>query len=144
MGIYEDRKGRCTSVTSLVNVARSALISNTTVTTGATVDLAGATAANVVWAIGSAATTAGTGGVTPQLEESTDDVTFGTVAAADIIESTAGDVHYSGTAAPARMWGYIGSKRYIRAVVTVVGTPSFGVGAQVVKYMGGIIPTSKQ
>ena len=144
MGIYEDRKGRCTSSQSLINVARSALISNSTVTTGATVDLANAVAANVVWSIGSAATTAGTGGVTPHLEESTDGTAWGTVAAADMIAASAGSVHYSGTAAPDRMWGYIGSKRYIRAGVLVVGTPSFGVGAQVVKYMGGIIPTSNQ
>lgn len=66
------------------------------------------------------------GTFTPKLQESSDNSTFTDVAAADLVGSLSAQ-----TANTAQDISYIGKLRYIRAVITVTGSPATGgnVGA---------------
>jgi hypothetical protein len=86
---------------------------------GTGADLQGYNSAMVVFETG--VITDGT--FTPKLQESDDDSSYSDVAAAD----------YVGGAAPTALaqnlvsrYGYVGAKRYIRAVFTVTGSPATG------------------
>lgn len=97
--------------TSLAAAARTASAN------GTGVDLAGYGSAAVVFAPG--AITDGTH--TPSLEESSDNATFTAVAAADMIGTLA-----ALAANTVQEVGYVGTKRYIRAVTTITGSPATG------------------
>ncbi|WP_319798319.1 hypothetical protein [Nitrobacter sp.] len=73
------------------------------------------------------------GSHTPKIQESSDNSTWNDVAAADQIGSFTA-VTSSGTASNVQTVSYIGSKRYIRAVITVSGaTTGALLGANVLK-----------
>jgi hypothetical protein len=104
----------------------------TATTNGAGVDLQGFGSAVVVFHPG--AITDGTH--TPSVEESDDDAAYATVAAADLQGTLA--VLADDTI---QRVGYIGTKRYVRAVSTVAGATTGGVyGAEVVRGNGSLTP----
>lgn len=84
---------------------------------GTGVDLQGYGAAMVLWHVG----TITDGTHTPTLQESDDNSTFTTVAAADLSGTFS-----ALTSSTVQEVGYIGRSRYIRAVITVTGSPSTG------------------
>lgn len=84
---------------------------------GTGVDLSGYNAAMVLWNVG----TITDGTHTPKLQESDDNSTFTDVAAADLSGS-----HAALTSSTLQEIGYIGRARYVRAVITVSGSPSTG------------------
>lgn len=90
---------------------------------GSGVDLAGYRTAAVVFSVG--AITDGTH--TPKLQESDDNSSFSDVAAADQSGTLA-----ALTASTNQEVSYIGSKRYIRAVMTVAGATTGGMYAALV------------
>lgn len=103
---------------SLIAVGASlAAAARTASANGTGVDLAGYGSAAVVFASG----TITDGTHTPSLEESNDNSTFTAVAAADMTGTLAALASNT-----IQEVGYIGTKRYIRAVVTVSGSPSTG------------------
>lgn len=103
----------------------------TTTSTGTGIDLAGYRSAAVVFVVG--AITDGTH--TPTLEESDSSGSgYSAVAAADMSGTLA-----ALTASTNQEVSYIGSKRYIRAVVTVTGSPSTGGYYQAVVVRGNPI-----
>jgi len=97
--------------TSLAPAAR------TSSANGTGIDLAGFPSATVAFIVG--AITDGTH--TPKVQESDDDSTYTDVAAADLIGSLA-----ALAASTNQRVGYRGTKRYIRAVSTITGSPSTG------------------
>lgn len=99
------------TATSLAPAARTATAN------GTGVDLQGFGSCAVVWNVG--AITDGTH--TPKLQESDDNSTFTDVAAADQSGTLAALV-----ASTNQEVGYLGRKRYVRAVITVTGSPSTG------------------
>lgn len=110
--------------TSLPPAARTATAN------GSGVDLRGYDAALVMMVVG----TITDGTHTPKLQESSDNSTFTDVAASDLVGS------FSNLASntPQRV-GYIGSKRYVRVVVTVSGATTGGVyGAVIVRGMAHV------
>jgi len=116
---------------SAVQVFAPAAVTSTA--NGTTVDLAGFNACTFVFDIG-----VGTdGGFAFSIEESDNDSDWTTVDAGDLI-GTAPDI--TAAASPAEdetiaTVGYVGSKRYVRAAVTVTGSPSTGMvfGVQAIK-----------
>lgn len=90
---------------------------------GTGIDLAGYRATAVVFSVG--AITDGTH--TPKLQESDDNSSFSDVAAGDQSGTLA-----AFTASTNQEVSYIGSKRYIRAVVTVAGATTGGMYAALV------------
>lgn len=104
--------------TSLAPAARTATAN------GTAIDLAGFNAAGIVWNVG--AITDGTH--TPTIEESDASGSgFAAVAAADLSTTLA-----ALTANTNQEVSYLGSKRYIRAVITCAGTTTGGVYAALV------------
>ncbi len=94
-------------------------------TNGTAVDLAGANAAEVDFSVG----TITDGAHTPKLQDSDDNSTWTDVAAGGLVGSLAAFA----TGIHQRV-GYIGGKRYLRAVVTVTGATTGGVyGATVTR-----------
>lgn len=111
--------------TSVVSIAP---LIRTTSVNGSGVDLANVLE-NVIF-VQCGALTDGTH--TPKIQESADNSSFTDVAAADLVGSLS-----ALTANTTQKVSYIGSKRYIRAVNTVTGSPSTGanvVANVVVKY----------
>lgn len=107
---------------------------------GTGVDLQGYEGAEIVFDVGAEGVTlSGTDKIALEVEESDDNSTFTDVAAADLIgEESAGVVKTldENAEAPAiYSVGYIGSKRYVRAVVNYSGTHGTGtvIAAHVVK-----------
>lgn len=90
---------------------------------GSGVDLAGYRAAALVISVG--AITDGTH--TPKLQESDDNSTFTDVAAADLSGTLA-----ALTASTNQEVSYLGSKRYVRAVMTVAGATTGGMYTAVI------------
>ena len=111
MAYRNDLNKDIASATSLAPAARTATAN------GTGVDLQGFGASMVAWNVG--AITDGTH--TPTLQESADNSTFTTVAATDMSGT------FAALAANTNQEvGYIGRSRYVRAVVTVTGSPSTG------------------
>lgn len=108
----KDLKHNLTVAQSLDPAARTASAN------GTGVDLAGYEGAVVVFEVG----TITDGTHTPSVQESADNVTFTNVAAADLI----GTLANLASNTPQTV-GYIGTKRYIRAVSTVAGATTGGV-----------------
>ena len=105
----------------------------TSTKTGTTIDRFGYNALSVLFVFG--AWTDGT--YTPKLTESDDDSSYSDVAAGDLIASpitaqAIAAVSSSGGQNKVQSVGYKGTKRYIRPVVTVTGSPS--TGAQIGAY----------
>lgn len=103
---------------------------------GETVDLRGFDSATVAVAIGAVTGTAGDATVT--LEESDDGTTFTDVADADILGSEptlAANNDYQ--------FGYIGSKRYVRAVFSLGGETNVAVSAMVIAGHPHTAPTDE-
>lgn len=113
----KDLKNDLTLATSLAPAARTATAN------GTGVDLKGYDGATVEFIVG----TITDGTHTPKIQESDDNTTFADVAAAD----QQGALSNLATSTNQRV-GYLGSKRYIRAVSTVSGTTTGGVYAAVV------------
>lgn len=86
---------------------------------GTSVDMQGYQSARAVFYNG--AITDGT--FTPKLQESDDNSSFSDVAAADYLGGAAPTAQAQNTVVRAT---YIGSKRYVRPVITVTGSPSTG------------------
>ena len=112
-----DLKSNIDIVASLAPAARTATAS------GAGVDLRGYESAVAAFVPG----TVTDGAHTPSVEESDDDSTFTAVAAADLLGSLA-DLASNVT----QRVGYRGSKRYIRAKITVSGASTGAVDAALV------------
>ena len=111
MSLY-DLKSNLKDGTSLAPAARTASAN------GTGVDLTGAGGVEILWNVG--AITDGTH--TPSIEESDASGSgYSAVAAADLIGSLA-----ALTANTNQKVGYRGTKRYVRAVTTVTGSPSTG------------------
>lgn len=89
----------------------------TSTANGTGVDLSGYGSAMVLWNVG----TITDGTHTPTLQESDDNSTWANVAAADLSGS-----HAALTSSTLQEIGYIGRARYIRAVITITGSPSTG------------------
>lgn len=111
MGTQRDFHNEFASANSLTPAAR------TTTANGSGVDLAGYRAAAVVFIVG--AITDGTH--TPKVQESDDNSSFTDVGASDLSGTLA-----ALTASTNQEVSYIGTKRYIRAVSTITGSPSTG------------------
>ncbi len=94
---------------------------------GQGVDLRGADSALVAISIGAIVGAAGDGAVT--LEESDDNVSFTDVANADILGTEPTGL----TANTAYQFGYIGSKRYVRAVLDIGGETSIAGSVTIVR-----------
>lgn len=104
---------------------------------GSGVDLQGYSGAMVVFHAGTADTGSGNETYTPSVEESDDNSTFTAVAASDL-EGTLANL----TANSVQRAGYKGSKRYVRAVLTLGGTtPSIDASALVVRGLPHQAPT---
>lgn len=84
---------------------------------GTGVDLQGFGSAMIVWNVG----TITDGTHTPTIEESDNNSSFTAVAAADLSGTLAALASNTN-----QEIGYLGRKRYIRAVITVTGSPSTG------------------
>ena len=127
------------SVTQVLNPA----VSNTTKTSSA-IDLQGFNSAEVVFAIGQAADTlSGSVYWTLKLQHSEDDVTYTDVAAADISSGTATAVINSSSLDRAAYgFGYVGAKRYLKAVATPTGTHTTGtpIGMLALRGKAGYAP----
>lgn len=113
----KDIKSNLDVVQSLAPAARTASAN------GSGVDLQDYLGAMVVFELG--AKTDGTH--TPSVEESDDNSTFSAVAAADLLGSLS-----AMSANTVQRVGYIGSKRYIRAVMTVSGATTGALSSAVV------------
>lgn len=114
-----DLKNNISEATSLAPAARTASVN------GTGVDLRGFDSAVCIAQVG----TITDGTHTPKLQESDDDVTYTDVAAADLIGSFANLASNVN-----QRVGYIGAKRYVRAVSTVAGATTGGVyGALIVR-----------
>jgi hypothetical protein len=75
-----------------------------------------------------------------KLQESDDDVTYTDVASGDQIGTL---TDFSSSAEGVQQVGYIGEKRYIRAVIISTNTSSGGImGANIIKGRGYKLPTS--
>lgn len=118
-------------------------------TNGTGVDLSKYESAEVIFNVGAEGVTlSGTDKIALELEESDDDVTYTDVAAADMIgEESAGTVRTldDNAECPAvYRVGYIGSKRYVRAVLNFSGTHGTGtpIGCVVVAGHPRTTPTS--
>lgn len=118
-----DLRSNIKSESSLLPLLRDATAS------GSGVDLRGFESAVVQAHIG----TITDGNFLFSVEESDDDSTYTAVDSADLLGSFSAAASASDEAV--QEVGYIGSARYIRAVVTVTGSPSTGgtVGATVIK-----------
>ena len=127
-----DLKSNIKPVQSLVPATRNAAAN------GTGVDLTGFNAASVVFSNGAI------GGTTPsftfEMQESDDNATFTAVAAKDL----RGAAPVTTSANQVTQVGYVGYKRYIRAVVkTVAGTtPTLDCAAYVVLGHAGTAPTA--
>lgn len=108
---------------TLVFATSVAPLLRTTTISGTGVDLANAGGNAVFFQVG--ALTDGTH--TPKLQESSDNSTYTDVAAADQVGTLA-----ALAANTNQKVSYIGSKRYIRAVITVTGSPATGCNCGVV------------
>lgn len=119
------------SINSTISLAPAARSANTTVN-GTGVDLAGFERTAVLFIVG----TVTDGTHTPKLQESDDNSSFSDVAAGD----------QSGTLAAlasttTQEVGYLGAKRYIRAVLTTAGATTGAVScAQVIRSGGRTLP----
>lgn len=143
---YSDFKNQSVSSPTLTGSAVMAAAR-----TGTTVDLAGKYGAMILWTFGSSP--AGTGVVSPYIHESDDDVTWGTVAAADLVTTKHGALVGTTSATSAGisyLMGYSGSKRYIRGYLNaggvlaggtaVGGTANMPVSATVISFVTGAVP----
>lgn len=111
--------------------------SYTATTNGSGVDLRDYDGAMVVFQAGTADTVDGDETYTPSVEESDDNSSFSAVAASDL-EGSLSDM----TANSVQRVGYIGSKRYVRTVLTLGGTtPSIDASALVVRGLPHRAPT---
>lgn len=110
MALY-DLKSNIKDSMSLAPAARTATAN------GTGVDISGAGGVEILWVVG--AITDGTH--TPSIEESDDNSTFAAVAAGDLIGTLA-----ALAASTNQKVGYRGTKRYIRAVTTITGSPATG------------------
>lgn len=111
MSYRKDLNKELAAAQSLVPAVRTATAN------GTGVDLQGYGSAMVLWNVG----TITDGTHTPTLQESDDNSTFTNVAAADLSGS-----HAALTSSTLQEIGYLGRARYLRAVITVTGSPSTG------------------
>lgn len=111
---------------------------STATKTSSTIDLLGYNSANVVFAIGLAGDTlSGSVYWTLKLQHSDDDSSYSDTAAADISSGSATSVVNSMSLdETAYSFGYIGSKRYLKAVATPTGTHSNGTPIGIVALRG--------
>ena len=92
---------------------------------GTGIDLQGFESATVIAQVGAEGITlSGTNYITFSLEHSDDDATYTAVATADVVEGTVATI------------GYIGGKRYVRAVVSYEGTHGTGTPSNAVIVKG--------
>lgn len=111
--------------------------SYTATTNGSGVDLRDYDGAMVVFQAGTADTGNGNETYTPSVDESDDNSSYSAVAASDL-EGTLSNM----TANSVQRIGYTGSKRYVRAVLTLGGTtPSIDASALVVRGLPHRAPT---
>lgn len=120
-------------VTQIFNPAVS-----TTTRTSATVDLQGFNSANLVVCLGQAGDTlSGSVYWTLKITHSSDDVTYTDTVAADMSQGITTMVVNATTLDKAAYgFGYIGAKRYLRAVATPTGTHSVGTPIGMVALRG--------
>ncbi|NIQ97540.1 MAG: hypothetical protein GWN87_27715 [Desulfuromonadales bacterium] len=127
-----DLKNNLDGVNSLAPAAYTAS------TNGSGVDLKGYSGAMVVFHAGTADTGNADETYTPGVEESDDNSTFSAVAASDL-EGVLANM----TANSVQRAGYKGSKRYVRAVMTLGGTtPSINASALVVRGLPHAAPVA--
>lgn len=102
---------------------------------GQTVDMRGYNSALVAITVGAVA---GSGNVTPKMQESDDDSTWSDVAAADLQGSFPADL----AADTVYKVGYLGSKRYVRAVGTLNSGTSVAYAAAFVLGDANLLPVA--
>jgi hypothetical protein len=121
----------------LVTQCLNPVVSSTTKTSSA-IDLQGFNAVSVVFAVGqSGDTLSGSVYWTLKLQHSDDDSVYTDVSAADISSGTAtAIVNSSSLDETAYSFGYIGSKRYLKAVAIPTGTHSNGTPIGMVALRG--------
>ncbi len=108
------------------SVAPQFINSNTTIT-GTGVDLRGFEGALVVLSAGAITGTGSQNVYTPEVQESdSSDTGFTAVADANLIGTEAAAVHNGGTDNTIKKIGYIGTKRYIRVVLTTTAFTTAG------------------
>lgn len=127
----KDSYSNVSVVTSLVPAVQTATLK------GSTVDLKGYDSALLIVNTGAIAS-AGDYVVTMEESDTTTDGDFATVAAADKI----GTLPATLEASTVYRQAYIGSKRYVRAVITKTGGTSIAAGAVFVKGLPHIAPVA--
>lgn len=145
---YTDYKNQAVSNPSIAGTTVMAAA-----VTGTAVDLANRHGVLVQWTFGTSP--AGTAAIAPYLHESSDNSSWGTVAAADVVSTKHGSL--VGTTSVAvtgatYLMGYTGNKRYIRAYLSaggalaggtaVGGTANMPVSATVISFVNGIVPNT--
>ena len=118
-----------------VSVAPQFVNSNTTLT-GTGVDLRGFEGCLILLPAGAIAGSSSANIYTPEVQESdSSDTGFTAVADANLIGTEAAAVHNGGTDSTVKKIGYIGTKRYVRVVITTTAFTTAGgnIGALVVK-----------
>lgn len=131
------------SVLSVAQTISAILGNNTTEGTGVGVDLRGYDAALAVFQCGiSGDTLSGTVKLQAALEESADNTTFTAVAAADL-EGSFALIDDPAEDDVIQVVGYMGSKRYLRVLVTFTGTHTVGtpISAAIVRGRATYEPT---
>ena len=111
---------------------------STTTKTSSTIDLQGFNSANVVFSIGNAADTlSGSLYWTLKLQHCDDDATYVDLASTDIYGGTTSVVIDSSSKDKTSYgFGYIGNKRYLKAIATPTGSHSSGTPIGVVALRG--------
>ena len=111
---------------------------STTTKTSSAIDLQGFNSANVVFSIGTAADTlSGSLYWTLKLQHCDDDLSYGDLASTDVIGgSTSVVIDSSSKDKTAYGFGYIGQKRYLKAVATPTGSHSSGTPIGVIALRG--------
>lgn len=118
-------RDQASSLDTAVSIA-SILGNNTTEGTGTGVDLKGYESATVVFNFGiSGDTLSGSVYVTPTVEESDDNSTWST--ATDLVDSGLSVIDDAAEDPALQQVGYVGTKRYIRALITFTGSHTNGM-----------------
>jgi hypothetical protein len=111
---------------------------STTTKTSSTIDLQGFNSANVIFAVGQAGDTLSVSLYwTLKLQHSDDDSTYVDLASTDVSTGTTSTVLNATTLDKAAYgFGYVGGKRYLKAVATPTGSHSVGTPIGVVALRG--------